>query len=186
MSCEALLAMPERPLCEPSHRSPKKDRPKSLSFCSDNTVTDDQQAAPVHSGRHFLDLGLIAAVTVRTDACPTPSGHKVRRIAADIRNGSIASFWPRAGHFRFAPESGLKSDIAGGPFRANNGSGLYYSITSSTAASGPAGTVRPSVLAVRRLMTKSNLVGCKTGCNAERCAQSESSKKLVISLLNGE
>jgi hypothetical protein len=28
----------------------KKERPKSLSFCSDNTVTDDQQAAPVHSG----------------------------------------------------------------------------------------------------------------------------------------
>jgi hypothetical protein len=35
-------------------------------------------------------------------------------------------------------------------------------------------------------MTKSNLAGCKTGCNAERRAQSESSKKLVISLLNGE
>jgi hypothetical protein len=45
MSCEALLATPARPLYEPSHRPPKKDRPKSLSFCSDNTVTDDQQAA---------------------------------------------------------------------------------------------------------------------------------------------
>jgi hypothetical protein len=91
MSGEALLATPAPPLYEPSHRPPKKDRPKSLSFCSDNTVTDDQQAAPVHWGRHFLDLGLIAAVTARTDACPTPSGHKVRRIAADIRNGRVGS-----------------------------------------------------------------------------------------------
>src|SRR6202051_4542341 len=32
----------------------KKERPKSLSFCSDNTVTDDQQAAPVHSGPPFF------------------------------------------------------------------------------------------------------------------------------------
>jgi hypothetical protein len=69
MSGEALLATPARPLYEPSHRPQKKDRPKSLSFCSDNTVTDDQQAAPVHSGPpFFLDLGLIAAVTARTDA----------------------------------------------------------------------------------------------------------------------
>jgi len=54
MSGEALLATPARPLYEPSHRPPKKDRPKSLSFCSDNTVTDDQQAAPVHSGPPFF------------------------------------------------------------------------------------------------------------------------------------
>ena len=46
MSGEALLATPARPLYEPSHRPPKKkERPKSLSFCSDNTVTDDQQGA---------------------------------------------------------------------------------------------------------------------------------------------
>jgi hypothetical protein len=54
MSGEALLATPARPLYEPPHRPPKKDRPKSLSFCSDNTVTDDQQAAPVHSGPPFF------------------------------------------------------------------------------------------------------------------------------------
>lgn len=54
MSGEALLATPAPPLYEPSHRSPKKERPKSLSFCSDNTVTDDQQAAPVQSGPPFF------------------------------------------------------------------------------------------------------------------------------------
>src|SRR5665647_813864 len=55
MSGEALLATPARPLYEPSHRPPKKDRPKSLSFCSDNTVTDDQQAAPVLSLIHISE-----------------------------------------------------------------------------------------------------------------------------------
>jgi hypothetical protein len=38
-----------------------------------------------------------------------------------------------------------------------------YSITSSAMASTPGGIVRPSVLAVLRLMTNSNLVGCWTG-----------------------
>src|SRR5262249_30581188 len=38
-----------------------------------------------------------------------------------------------------------------------------YSSTSSARASTDAGTARPSALAVARLMTKSNLVGCSTG-----------------------
>jgi hypothetical protein len=55
MSGEPLLATPARPLYEPSHRPPKKkERPKSLSFCSDNTVTDDQHGASVHSGPPFF------------------------------------------------------------------------------------------------------------------------------------
>src|SRR5258708_17189644 len=88
MSGDALLATPERPLYEPSHRPPKitnlpkKRSARSRSFCSDNTITDDQHTTHVHSGPTiFWDLGLIAAVT----ACPTPSGHKVRRIATDTR-----------------------------------------------------------------------------------------------------
>src|SRR6516165_3677704 len=38
-----------------------------------------------------------------------------------------------------------------------------YSITSSAMESTPAGIVRPSVLAVLRLMTNSNLLDCMTG-----------------------
>jgi hypothetical protein len=53
MSGEALLAT-RAPLYEPSHSPQNKERPKSLSFCSDNTVTDDQQAAPVDSGPPFF------------------------------------------------------------------------------------------------------------------------------------
>jgi hypothetical protein len=38
-----------------------------------------------------------------------------------------------------------------------------YSITSSARTSNEGGTVRPSALAVLRLITNSNLVGCSTG-----------------------
>jgi hypothetical protein len=38
-----------------------------------------------------------------------------------------------------------------------------YSITSSASASSVGGTVRPRALAVLRLTTSSNLVGCSTG-----------------------
>ena len=41
-----------------------------------------------------------------------------------------------------------------------------YSITSSARASTVAGTSRPSALAVLRLMTNSNLVGCSIGRSA--------------------
>ena len=54
MSGDALLATPARPLYEPSHRPPKKRSARSHSFCSDNTVTEDQPAAPVHSGKPFF------------------------------------------------------------------------------------------------------------------------------------
>ena len=42
----------------------------------------------------------------------------------------------------------------------------FYSITSSARASSDGGISRPSALAVVRLMTRSNLVGCSTGRSA--------------------
>src|SRR5262249_17591734 len=42
----------------------------------------------------------------------------------------------------------------------------FHSITSSARASSVAGTSRPSALAVVRLITRSNLVGCSTGMSA--------------------
>src|SRR5262245_23296452 len=41
-----------------------------------------------------------------------------------------------------------------------------HSITSSARASSVGGTSRPSALAVNKLMTRSNLVGCSTGISA--------------------
>src|SRR5262249_27702139 len=43
---------------------------------------------------------------------------------------------------------------------------LHHSITWSVRASNVVGTSRPSALAVIRLMTRSNLVGCSTGRSA--------------------
>jgi hypothetical protein len=43
---------------------------------------------------------------------------------------------------------------------------IAHSITSSAAACRVSGTVRPSALAVLRLMTSSNFVGCRTGRSA--------------------
>src|SRR5207248_1187110 len=69
---------------------------------------------------------------------------------------------------RSAPKSGQRQAASTCPFRAKNGlmrrNKLHlYSITSSARASNVGGTVRPSALAVLRLITSSNLVGCSTG-----------------------
>jgi hypothetical protein len=49
---------------------------------------------------------------------------------------------------------------------SNRSKAAPYSITSSARASSVGGTVRPSVFAVVRFMTRSNLVGCSTGMSA--------------------
>ena len=48
----------------------------------------------------------------------------------------------------------------------NNGSDAPHSINSSAVASNVGGTLMPSVLAVLRLITSSNLTGCTTGSSA--------------------
>ena len=49
---------------------------------------------------------------------------------------------------------------------SNRGKTCAYSITSSARACSVSGTVRPSALAVLRLSTNSNFVGCSTGKSA--------------------
>ena len=80
--------------------------------------------------------------------------------AADVSHGSKADLTGPKSDFRFTLESGLKSDIAPCPFRANNGSGELYSITSSARASIVVGTSRPSALATFRLTINSTFVDC--------------------------
>ena len=77
----------------------------------------------------------------------------------------------RPADVRFGADNELKSDMAPCPKSANkklmHRSNLAaYSITSVACASNVAGTVRPSDFAVLRLMTRSNMVGCKTGRSA--------------------
>ena len=69
-------------------------------------------------------------------------------------------------HFRSSPQSRHALTRLARQFRANNGSHQTYSITSSAVASTNGGMVRPSVLAVLRLMTRSNFVGCSMGMSA--------------------
>ena len=56
--------------------------------------------------------------------------------------------------------------IVAKPRRVIDHAAIYYSITSSAVASSVGGTSRPSVFAVSRLLTSSNLVGCATGRSA--------------------
>src|SRR5207247_1372495 len=65
-----------------------------------------------------------------------------------------------------APDNGLKADMSARLFRATFGlmrcSKKTHSITSSAVICSVSGTSRPSALAVLRLMTNWNFVGCCT------------------------
>jgi hypothetical protein len=72
---------------------------------------------------------------------------------------------------RYGADFGLDPDIAPLPGWArkrhrHRSKMSRYSITLSARASSMGGTVRPSALAVLRLRTSSNLVGCSTGKSA--------------------
>jgi hypothetical protein len=67
-----------------------------------------------------------------------------------------AEVHPRSCYVAFVPQGDICS-AARNP---------VYSITSSARASSDGGTSRPSTLAVVKLMTRSNLVGCSTGMSA--------------------
>src|SRR5450755_2363960 len=74
-------------------------------------------------------------------------------------------------HVRSYPNSGQTRARSVCPLSAKSGlmhrsKWHLYSITSSAMESTPAGMVRPSALAVVRLMTNSNLVDCSTGRSA--------------------
>ncbi len=72
----------------------------------------------------------------------------------------------RPRHVRFPLQSGLSSNMRPCPSCAKTGSRRPHSITSSAVASSDGGMVRPSALAVLRLITNSNVVGCSTGRSA--------------------
>src|SRR5262245_51670974 len=83
----------------------------------------------------------------------------------DVRFGSKADMCSAKGHVRFTPKSDIKCDMWNVRF------GLIadiatYSITSSTRVSSDRGTVRPSALAVFRLIVRLYLVEPCTGRSA--------------------
>ena len=66
-------------------------------------------------------------------------------------------------HVRFTPRSGHVQCNSVCPLCANSGHSAIHSITSSAAKRIPLGMVIPSALAVLRLTTNSNFVGCSIG-----------------------
>ena len=80
--------------------------------------------------------------------------------------GVIAPRNPMVGSFAGCCARAASGHAAAAPPSSVMNSRRYHSITSSARASSVGGTVRPSALAVLRLMTSSNLVGCTTGKSA--------------------
>jgi len=78
-------------------------------------------------------------------------------VLASKRNRDVADF--AASALTVAP---VTITALGGPLARL----VRHSMTSSAMASTPGGIVRPSVFAVLRLITNSNLVGCSTGKSA--------------------
>ena len=82
-----------------------------------------------------------------------------RGLSARRPPGPISALPPNSGHLLTA--SACRYHATFGPM--HQGELHRYSITSSARASSVGGTSRPMALAVLRLMTSSNLIGCSTG-----------------------
>jgi hypothetical protein len=100
MSGEALLSTPARPLYEPSHR-PQKKTARSRSLFAQIT----NRRLRFIRGRHFLDLGLIAAVSAQTELAPR---RQVTRFGELL---PISEMGQRRRYFCF-PASDRRTDMA--------------------------------------------------------------------------
>ena len=84
----------------------------------------------------------------------------------NVRFGSKADICAAITHVRFTPESGLLQCTSACPLCAKSRHRATYSITWSARPRRVGGMVRLSALAVLRLTTSSNVVGCTTGRSA--------------------
>jgi hypothetical protein len=126
-------------LASPLHQAP----PSSLSSASQPDSLARSLCDRLHK---FSDPALRGGAR-----CGLPRIAIVRQSLADVR---------------FSPDSDQAADIPKGPICAKRRHRLAYSITSSAWESSVGGTLRPSALAVLRLIASSNLVGCSTGKSA--------------------
>ena len=89
--------------------------------------------------------------------------NEFRQIGSYVRFGSLADILRCDRHVRFTPNSDRESVC---PLCANSGHSAPYSITSSARSRIDCGISTPIALAVLRLTTRSNLVGCSIGKSA--------------------
>ena len=87
--------------------------------------------------------------------------HRPRRIGLRPRDA-------RHGRQRGSARGQMQKLPSVGKFHFHLPLASHHSITSSARASSVGGTVRPSALAVLRLITSSNVVGCMTGKSSGR------------------
>jgi hypothetical protein len=83
--------------------------------------------------------------------------------------GAIRIAWRQKAYSEDLPRLGLGGERRGkqnGTRASKERATVYHSITSSARPSSDGGIVRPRALAVLRLMTSSNFVGCSTGRSA--------------------
>jgi hypothetical protein len=151
---------------------------KSGTFCK---VSSQQPAL----GRLWEDLerefpthaGLPGTVDKLTGGLPMPAGGTSEShsgVGGLLDQPTRRGRWRRAEvrregrchDVRFTPKSGHVQCTRRCPLCANSGHHATYSITSLAVASSDDGTVRPSALAVLRLITSSYLFGACTGRSA--------------------
>jgi hypothetical protein len=120
-----------------------------------------------------LLLRLRAANTLKLTNLPgtasqTRAGNRATGGGSDVRVGANSEVGARNRHVRFSPIAIKLRTSREVRFVPQTDSciaarKIIYSITSSALVSSVVGIVRPSALAVLRLITSSNLVGCSTG-----------------------
>jgi hypothetical protein len=111
----------------------------------------------------FLFRKIVSFVTFQRTALKPPADYPIF--------GSIATEIRCLRYVRFAPHNDQIADITPSRQRATNGPTAsrkiaFYSISLSARATSDADTSTPIALAVFRLITSSNLVGCSTGISA--------------------
>ena len=116
---------------------------------------DDKDPGLTAPFRRCVPAGCFADLEIKDDM--------VKRLRAATGSGkNLVQEQRPAGRLRPALVQGLRPGLR----RPGEGVTLTRSITSSARVSSVGGTVRPSALAVIKLMIRSNLVGCSTGISA--------------------
>src|SRR5262249_23182247 len=134
---------------------------KGESHSSDDDGHDEAHGVGVvasgPSSRVGLDLriGVAARNPVLFDTL-LANGH------SEFALGECRLFLPLSVGHLYAGRDSVEAEAHSSKKRAS----IHYWITSSARSSSDGGIVRPSALAVLRLMTSSNLVGCSTGKSA--------------------
>jgi len=116
------------------------------------------------------DSGIPCSIFTTSSSKPMPFRVSGSVAGADRRRhdrlGSDSEVELADADFCFTSESGSPADGLGRPFSARSGNDERYSISLSARSNNAGGIVTPVALAVFRLITSLNLVGCSIGISA--------------------